>query len=75
MYCRVVDKATAEAFLMERDNLSKRLTREEQSAARELQSALPDWRQGVVGLSCEFTILSTAGSSRQHFSILTSLSS
>jgi hypothetical protein len=60
VYCKVMDKATAEAFLMERDSLSKRLTPEEQSAARELQSALPDWRHGVGGLGREFTVLSTA---------------
>ena len=42
---------------MERDSLSRRPTREEQSAARELQSAFPDWRQGVGGLlGREFTI-------------------
>ena len=51
---RVMDKATAEAFRMERDSMLERLTQEEQSAARELQSALPDWRQSKGGLGPKF---------------------
>jgi hypothetical protein len=55
-----MDKATAEAFRMERDSMLERLTQEEQSAARELQSALPDWRQSKGGLGPKFVELSKA---------------
>ena len=41
---RLMHSATTEGFLMEREGLSQRLTQKEQSAARELQAALPDWR-------------------------------
>ena len=55
-----MDKTTAEAFLMERAGLSKRLTHEERSATWELQTALPDWRRGIGGLGGEFISLSEA---------------
>jgi hypothetical protein len=57
---RVIDKTTAEAFVVERDGLLKGLTQEQQSAARELQTALPDWRRGIGGLGSKFISLSTA---------------
>jgi hypothetical protein len=47
---RLMDSATTEGFLIEREGLSQRLTQKEQSAARELQAALPDWRHPTAGL-------------------------
>jgi hypothetical protein len=56
---RIMDTATAEGFLTERDDLSRRLTQAEQSAARELEAALPDWRDATGGLG-RFSTLSAA---------------
>lgn len=55
---RAMDRSTIEGFVNERDRLSRRLERDEQSAARELAAALPDWRELESGLGDKFTRLS-----------------
>src|SRR6267142_2438858 len=62
----VMDAATCDALLEERENLSKRLGVQERSAAKELQMALPDWRRPAAGLGEKF--ISLASATRQRFS-------
>jgi len=54
-----VEESTIEGFARERERLSQRLTREEQSAADDLQAALPDWRVTESGVGEKFANLST----------------
>jgi hypothetical protein len=61
---RIMDTATAEGFLTERDELSRRLTQAQQSAVGELETALPDWRDPTGGFG-RFSALSAAF--RQRF--------
>jgi len=55
-----MDKATANGFSEERARLLNLLAPEEQSAARQLQAALPDWRTPDGGLGSKFIKLSAA---------------
>jgi hypothetical protein len=54
----ILDESTADALAIECDALCKRLTFPEQSAAHELQAALPDWRRPMSGLGRKFIDLS-----------------
>ena len=64
MVPNVIDDATAEAFLTERENLLKRLDPQERSVARELQMALPHWRGSASGLGKKFINLEAAAFQR-----------
>ena len=45
-----MDPATLQGFVNERDRLSQQLSLTEQACARELETALPDWREANAGL-------------------------
>ena len=47
---RIMEVATAQGFLKQQQWLSQRLNPQEQSAASELEAALPDWRDATGGL-------------------------
>jgi hypothetical protein len=58
-----MDSATAEGFAQERENLARRLNREQRAAAKELQMALPDWRRSAF-LGSKFANLAIAAVSK-----------
>jgi hypothetical protein len=59
----LIDSPTSDGFLEERETLVRRLDAQAQSAAKELQVALPDWRRPahpVIGLGKRFIALAEA---------------